>query len=207
NKLKQWYEAVRTPIAKYALAETHFFTSNYEQADAVLYEIPQMFQFNETDIAEYENYMQFHTLRKQVEFSERSWAELNEGEIYHLQAIAEANTGRSSTMAKGVLCFFYDICYEDDDIIEIKSGETPISRTIKEKLSENDRVIGFVVSENILKVNFTNIQKIEIYDVAGRIVCTESSKNNVTIGHLPSGVYIVKIYTDDLKVESRKFIK
>ncbi|MCL2074819.1 MAG: T9SS type A sorting domain-containing protein, partial [Marinilabiliaceae bacterium] len=204
--LKAWYTVIRTLTAKYALAEAHCYSSDFSLADMVLCEIPEIFEFNEFEVEEYENYMQFHNIKKNVLLSDRTWAELRDDEIAELQSVAEKQ-GRASTMAKGILCFFYDICYEDDDIIEVKSGETPILRTIKEKRKDNEDFLEFVVSDNVLKVNVNNVQKIEFFDVAGRIVCTESSKNNVTIGHLPSGVYIIKIYTDDLKVESRKFIK
>ena len=130
NLLKTWYQLVRTPIAKYLLAETHFFTNDFELADAVLYSIPDMFTFSDSDYAEHNNYIRFHNFKKRMILSERTWTELQEGEISELQTIAEANTGRSSTMAKGVLCFFYDICYEEeiDEIIEDKTPDfgTPV---------------------------------------------------------------------------------
>jgi len=44
--------------------------------------------------------------------SGKNWTLLDEAEIAQLQRIAKATKGRSSSMAKGALCFFFDICYE-----------------------------------------------------------------------------------------------
>ena len=43
-----------------------------------------------------------------------NWYALTTAQIAQLQAISERNTGRASVMAKGVLCFFFGICYEDE---------------------------------------------------------------------------------------------
>ena len=209
NMLKSWYELVRTPIAKYLLVETELISNNYDQADAVLHTIPEMFQFGETENAEHNNYVQFHNFKKQLQLEERSWAELNDSEIYFLQTIAEVNTGRSSTMSKGVLCFFYNICYEeeivydfDEDVINSKS--TP---------SSTDEII--FISEDIINKNIDEIVKIEIYDISGRLVASTSlngsnralNETGVNVMSLPSGIYIAKIYTKDFKVSSSKFVK
>jgi len=88
-------------------------------------------------MTEYENYLRFPNLSKQVQFSERSWDDLTEEEILRLQNIAEANTGRSSTMAKGVLCFFYEI-YHEDDIEIIEENETPMTKIKNFDTQTND---------------------------------------------------------------------
>ncbi|MDR2927183.1 MAG: hypothetical protein LBV41_03110, partial [Cytophagaceae bacterium] len=88
--LKQWYDVVRTPFAKYALAETHLFTGDYERADAVLREMPALFAFSDFETMEYDNYVQFHNFKKQLLLQGREWSELEDGEISTLQAIAEA---------------------------------------------------------------------------------------------------------------------
>jgi hypothetical protein len=171
-------------------------------ADAVLYEIPSMFNFDEVEYAEFKNYIQFHNFKKKLQLSERTYADLDESEISYLQTIAEANTGRSSTMAKGVLCFFYNICYEDDF-----EFEEPIKP--KSTFSPPDEII----LEDIINENIDNIEKIEIYDITGRkqevIVNSQLSIVNypLSIVNLPSGVYIAKIYTKDKNVVSAKYIK
>jgi hypothetical protein len=202
NKLKTWYETVHTPIDKYLLAETHLFTNDYEMSDAVLSQIPSMFVFEESEQLEYDNYMSFYNLKKQVQLTERDWSELEEDEIYQLQSIAELNTGRSSTMAKGVLCFFYNICYENDYDIDIPNETPEISP--KSTSTDLDEVI---FTEDIIKENLDNIKRIEVYDISGRLVYQIKENKAIDFAGLPSGIYIVKIYTKDLKVRSHKFIK
>ena len=50
-----------------------------------------------------------------------NWYALSDSRIAELQEIAGRNTGRASEMAKGVLCFFHGICYEDVFYSKIKT--------------------------------------------------------------------------------------
>jgi hypothetical protein len=63
---------VRTHIAKYSLAEVYFSEKKYEQAENVLKEIPTMFAFDDLEMIEHENYMQFYNFKKQMILSERN---------------------------------------------------------------------------------------------------------------------------------------
>jgi hypothetical protein len=204
---KEWQGVIRTPSAKYALAEAHCYTNDFAQAGTVLREIPEMFEFTEFEYAEYNNYMQFHNFKTRLMLSERSWAEVQDDEIFELQNIAEAGAGRASTMAKGVLCFFFNICYEDE-IIEGKSGDAPFVFVPEFDRKQNGQhEISYAVTDNVLAVNAHNVTKIDVFSMTGRVVCTSAGKNHVAIGHLPSGIYIVKIYTEDIEVYTDKFIK
>lgn len=62
----------------------------------------------DADKAEYENYMAFNGVKMKY------WPEATSEQIELLRNIAENNTGRSSEMAKGVLCFFFGECYEEE---------------------------------------------------------------------------------------------
>ena len=197
NDLKSWYQIVRTPIAKYLLAETHFFTNDYEQADAVLKEIPEMFNFGKHEKTEHENYLQFHNLKKQLQLSERTWADLKDDEISYLQTVAEANTGRSSTMAKGVLCFFFNICYKDNYETDMPIEEPKLNP--KSTFSVPEKVI--YSSEDIIN---EDIEKVEVYDMTGRLVYQIKDNKKIDFTGLPAGIYIAKVYGKKLQVTSYK---
>lgn len=62
----------------------------------------------DADKAEYENYMTFNGTKMKY------WPEATSEQIELLRNIAENNTGRSSEMAKSVLCFFFGECYEEE---------------------------------------------------------------------------------------------
>jgi len=219
NMLKAWYNVVRTPIAKYLLAETHFFTNDYELADAVLYSIPDMFVFSEKDYAEHANYMLFHNFKKQLQLSERDWSDLNESEISYLQRIADANTGRSSAMAQGVLCFFYQICYE----LEIpKTVEIP---DLTPKFTKDEQTEPIIVNESglsiypnpaqteiIVSINKSDVylKHIELYDSFGQMIIKKiinKSIEIIKIDNILDGIYVIKVYLNNNETIIQKFVK
>ena len=218
ENLKQWYEAVRTPIAKYCLAEVYFSEKKYEQAENVLKEIPAMFVFNKLEIFEHENYMQFYNFKKQLQLSERNWMQLTESEIAHLQQIAEATNGRSAGMAKGVLCFFYDICYENE--IEEESGEDTQKSIIAETQTADTQHQTYEISvypnptRSEMTVTLNNpavkIIKMEVYDIYGKNVSLQTVNNfyeTLKMNKLAQGIYILKVQLDNGDVVIKKIVK
>ena len=75
---------------------------------------------------ELDNYAAFRALADALRPSSNNpavnWPAASPAQINELQRIAEANTGRSSAMARGVLCFFFDICHEEEEESDTKSG-------------------------------------------------------------------------------------
>ena len=69
-------------------------------------------------------------------------------------------------------------------------------------LQENDFINNISVYPNPVKdiLNFKtdyNILKVEIYDIAGRIVSSNSvSENKIDLSELKTGNYILKLYTE-----------
>ena len=61
-------------------------------------------------------YATFHNLKRVLRDADGqiNWYALTPAQIAELQNIADAGTGRSSVMARGVLCFFFGICYDDE---------------------------------------------------------------------------------------------
>jgi subtilisin family serine protease len=230
DALKSWYEVVRTPIAKYWLAETYFSEKKYEQAEVILQEIPIMFGFKESEMTEHENYMQFYNFKKKMYLSERNWSQLDEAEIAQLQTIAESTDGRSAGMAKGVLCFFYDICYEDkiEEGEDTKRGNSPPlegsgeatkleTRNLKLETLNSKYELSIYPNptsgELIIDNGQLKIENVAIYDMMGQSVCSftrplvHSSTTTIDISNLPSGVYFVKVVTDKGDTVIRKVVK
>jgi hypothetical protein len=221
ENLKQWYEVVRTPIAKYSLAEVYAYERKYEQAEGVLKEIPILFVFNDLEMPEHENYMQFYNFKKKMYLSERNWPQLDEAEIAQLQRIAEATNGRSASMAKGVLCFFYEICYEDkieegeEGIIPPKNAgigdvETHCNASLqKYKLSiypnPTQSEMSVVTNNPAVK-----IVRMEVYDLTNRKVHQQTenqSYSTLKMNELTQGIYILKVWLDNGDMVVRKVIK
>jgi len=223
NLLKSWYEIVRTPIAKYLITETRLFTNDYEGADAILNQIPEMFQFTEREMIEHNNYLQFHNFKKQLQLEGRLWADLDEREISYLQTIAEANTGRSSTMAKGVLCFFFNICYEGTHLYPTSSEGGGETRNSDPKLNSGFNPVpvseyGLTIYPNpanteisvTIGISKVSIDKVELYDIFGQTLILQNfnkSQGVVPLRNISDGIYIMKVYLSNGEVENKKVVK
>ena len=218
DNLKLWYDAVNTPIAKYSLVETHYQDGEYALADAALQNIPYLFDFTNEEITEHNNYERIHALKNQLQLTEKYWPNLTEEEIDELIAIAEANTGRSSSMAKGVLCFYFDICYENTIAIDmpIKSKSEYAKSSGNVLLEETDNLLSIYPNPTSSSVEIElsnldiNILQIEISDIFGKIIKTEkgsTSHAKVNLSDLNNGIYLFRIYLSNGEVVVRKVVK
>jgi len=221
DALKSWYEVVRTPIAKYWLSEVYASEKNYEQAEAILREIPRLFAFSESELIEHENYMQFYNFKKQMYPSGKDWHQLNEAEIAQLQRIAEATHGRSAGMAKGALCFFFDICYEyepESPPFGGTEGGLEGEKAEGKKAESNDLHYELDIYPNPTSSEMTvtlnnsavKIVQMEVYDLTNRKIYQQTvnqSYSTLRLNELAQGVYILKVYLDQGDVVIRKVVK
>ena len=114
ESLNGWYNRINTQTAKYSLVNSYFEVGEYALARQELASIPQRFALTTDELAEYDNFCQYQSLRESVYASGRNYAQFTETEIAELQTIAERNTGVSSAYANSVLCFFYGICRDEE---------------------------------------------------------------------------------------------
>ena len=155
-----------------------------------------------------------------MHLSERNWTQLNETEIAQLQTIAEATRGRSSGMAKGVLCFFYNICYED----EIEEGGTfpPIGEPneVKNAAIEQEQNLNYELflypnpTKSEMTVTLSNpsikIIDMELFDVYGKKVHQQTvnqSYGTLKLKGLNNGIYILKVHLNQGDMVIRKVVK
>jgi hypothetical protein len=211
DALKEWYDVIRTPVAKYSLAEAHFMTKDYEKADAVLKAMPEMFQFEKEEMEEHDNYLRFFKLKKAMTLEERSWEKLTDYEFKELEIIAQATCGRSASMAQGVLCFFYDNCKEYEKCQPEEIINPKVEEAEEEVLSineHNELTIRPNPTNGELKIESgkLNVEKVLLFDVFGRQIF-ETSEKTFDISHLSRGVYIVKVYLENEEIITQKIVK
>jgi hypothetical protein len=216
SELKIWFDAMPYPMAKYALAEAFMQTSDYDLAEETLGQMSDWFNFSEEETAEHDNYLSFFNFKKALHNSGRIWPQLTEEEKNELQTIADFSDGRSSQMAQGVLCFFYNICEETASSNDEMPTLNPRSmqQTLPTAEASGDLLIyPNPASDNLILLTGNSEIKIEelfFYDVHGKCVMRShpgQETADVDISHLPSGFYMVKIKLSTGETVVRKIVK
>ena len=226
--LKGWYETIvetlratslqddqlsDIPVAVYQLAEVYNGERNWAAAREALASIPARFMLDSADADEYRNYLALQQLRENVE---GNWYRQSEREIAELQGVAEHNDGRASRMAKDILCFFHEICYADNLLLDMDGmGERGARRDAIHRVptTENGAITLYPnPTHNTLTVESTSpIREIAVYDQTGRTVTVEtchgaSLQQVVNTSSLHAGIYLLKVITET-GIETAKFVK
>ena len=231
--LKEWYRAVvetfhetslqdvepsDIPVAAYQLAEVYSHAGDYAAANALLSSLPARFNPDEASRNEYGNYLALQRLRENVA---GNWYRQTDTEIADLQQVAEYDNGRAARMAKGILCFFHHICYEDEPILtELADGaigERGIGRDAVHHVSTTTGTLTLHPNpaHNTLTVESASaIREITVYDMAGHAVMVRAVRANndspqrydLNITSLHAGIYILRVVTEN-GIETAKFVK
>jgi hypothetical protein len=208
-----WLDATPGLASRYLAAETEFKLggNNISLADIANY----ITTSEERD--EYDNYLVFHTLKQALEEGGHvMWPNATDAQIDELVRIADANTGRSSLLAKNVLCFFFGICYDDMEMRALETttippqAESPITGQQNITVHPNP-------TDDVLHVTVTDgeIARVEMFDMFGRPVSVEthgcaslpSPQTTVNTSDIPSGLYILRITLTDGTVRNVKVVK
>ncbi len=218
ESLNGWYNRINTQTAKYSLVNSYFEVGEYALARQELASIPQRFALTTDELAEYDNFCQYQSLRESVYASGRNYAQFTETEIAELQTIAERNTGVSSAYANSVLCFFYGICRDEELDLDFDIDAPMNSKSTTEVVEENAETLAIYVYPNpadeelnILLNSLPNGRTtIEFHDVTGRLVLSEEIKSNSTsinISSLRQGVYMYRIVNGDNVIARDRIVK
>ena len=225
--LKEWYRTlVETfhetslrdaqpsdiPVSAYHLAEVYSHEGDYAAANALLSTLPERFNPDEAARNEYANYLSLQRLREAVS---GNWYRQTDTEIAELQQVAEYDGGRAARMAKGILCFFHHVCYEDEPLPELEGmGERNARRDAVHHIATTDGTLTLHPNpaHNTLTVESASaIREIAVYDMAGHAVMVEtchgaSLRHDLNLSSLHAGIYLVKVVTAN-GTETAKFVK
>ena len=216
--LNGWYNRINTTTAKYSLVNSYFEVGEYALARQELAAIPQRFALSADELAEYDNFCQYQSLRESVYASGRNYAQFTETEIAELQTIAERNTGVSSAYANSVLCFFYGICRDEELDLDFDI-DAPMNSKSTTAVAESDaEQLAIYVYPNPadeeLNILLNSLPEgrttIEFHDVTGRLVLSEEIKSNSTsinISSLRQGVYMYRIVNGDNVIARDRIVK
>ena len=227
NALEQWHAAAQPIADPYSLTETRFMLG-YDDLFAA-----------DADDAELANYAEFHAMKLdfrnnggsvganddsplQTGHPNINWYALTPAQIVQLQTIAERNAGRASVMAKGVLCFFHGICFEDEDFAsnDNTQSETKALHSARSAESQSDDHALAVhpnPTDNLLTVELSNgaeIANIALYDLQGRVVGANNhsplqtgATATLSLNSVPAGVYLLRVTDTEGREYHRKIVK
>ncbi len=225
SALERWHAAAQPIGDPYSLTETRFMMGYNEPFVA------------DADDAELANYAEFHamkvSLRGQYDNTDNqdnidsqnspmiNWYALTPAQIAQLQTIAERNAGRASVMAKGVLCFFHGICYEDEDFAsdDNTQSETKALHSARSAESQSDDHALAVhpnPTDGLLTVELSNgagIANAVLYDLQGRLVETchgaslQGATATLSLNSVPAGVYVLRVTDTEGREYHQKIVK
>ncbi len=225
--LEQWHAAAQPIADPYSLTETRFMEGYAEPFIA------------DAEDAELANYAEFHAMKVALRNNGNSvgannysplqsdghinWYALTPAQIAQLQTIAERNTGRASVMAKGVLCFFFGICYEDEwddagvcDTPQQDGGDTR-AHTKRAAMRNDDGTLSIHPNPTsdllYIELRGAEIANVALYDLQGRVVTgvcdtpQQGATATLNVESVPTGVYLLRVKDTDGKEYHRKIVK
>jgi len=226
NALEQWHTAARPIADPYSLTETRF-AMGYDE----------LFVANADD-AELANYAEFHAMKLALRAGDGNvdgsagandysplqqdghinWYALTPVQVAQLQNIAERNTGRSSVMARGVLCFFFGICYDDDLLVDdnYDNWDNDVeTRSAKSAQPSGGAVLNVYPNpaDDVLYVELSGagIQSVMLYDLMGHVVGANNYSPlqgiaTLDVHNVPAGVYLLRVTDTNGKEYNRKVV-
>jgi hypothetical protein len=213
SQLAEWHVRIPNLSTNYALVETYYHKGDYALADLALGDMPSNLELDETQRAEHRNYSRLHDLKNVLRQSGRYWDALTETEIDELVSIAEANNERSSTMAKGVLCFFHGICYEKE--VTADGMATPRSQSASNASSKTADVQVFPnPADDNLTVFIPELPKgtlvFQLFDPMGRsmlILPLTDHYTTINLSKLSQGIYYYRVLNNGVAIGRDKVLK
>ena len=151
-----------------------------------------------------------------------NWYALTPDQIAQLQTIAERNAGRASVMAKGVLCFFFDICYGDEDYADAfdavqQGGDTTGAHAKRAAMRNDDGALSVHPNPTsdllFVELRGAEIANVALYDLQGRVVTgvcdtpQQGATATLNVESVPTGVYLLRVKDTDGKEYHRKIVK
>ena len=225
SALEQWHSAAQPTADPYSLIKTRFMEGYADPFVA------------DADDAEMANYAEFHAMKLALRNNGAgndgtvdtqnfaylqpdghiNWYALTPAQIAQLQTIAERNTGRASVMAKGVLCFFFGICYDDEDVAfeTDPSAETRAKHTATDIADDAALTVYPNPTDDLLFVELrgAEIARVALYDLQGRTMMgaydTPQLTNTTTLNvkSLPAGVYVLHVKDADGREYQQKVVR
>jgi hypothetical protein len=112
NEIRSWLRRRNTLEDQYSLVSSFLQQAAYDSADAVLEQIPNLFSLDEGQSATWQDFNDYVTFCKDAYQAGHSLMRLDSSEQASLQAFADRPLSQAVAIARNVLCFGYEVCYD-----------------------------------------------------------------------------------------------
>ncbi len=209
--------------ADYQRVELAIEQEDFTKATDVLNLIGSANEFDEEELAEHMNYLDYVTFRQLIADNEGGYMKLNSNQLKDLRDIAFATQGRSAKMAQNILCFGYDEC---DFEVPAEQFRTRARRMydfenkaiVNTTSSRMDAVVHTVYpnpTKEQISIKITNFSEVESYEVqlreiSGKLLLQQgiaSPEQAISLSNLAKGSYLLVLYKDGLQVAEQVIAK
>jgi hypothetical protein len=217
--LRAWYNEIDHACMKYILAENYMQDADPADAMTAIADLPARYRYDDLQAAEHDNYLRLQNLQSTLIGAGRTWEEASENEKILLQDIADFGDGRSSVMARDILCFFFNTCHELKMPELDKKPKNLANQLGNTDLFDKEGTILVYPNpaRDELKIDLSDgspanaglrIENVQILDLTGRIMVNDqlSTNNTINISRLSAGMYILRATTEK-SVEVVRFVK
>jgi hypothetical protein len=181
DSLITWLNKLPSIRDKYQLADYYLNKENYLLAQSTLESIPLQFKLSTQELYDYQSFVNFYNFKKNIIENDISLNKLDSTRISNLKDIAEIEKSTvARERARGILCFFYNLCYELDEEPEIQTKGKTITR--KEEIQKDVEVYPNPAKDYVT-FSFINASIackdciIKISDLQGRTIYTANLEN------------------------------
>jgi len=213
-----WNNRIGTIAGKYELANNYISLHEYVLAQQLIDSLPLYFNLSESELSDFADFTSYFNFLKSVYEQNMTLDELNPEKIEEL--ILLANTQRENiaeTMAQNILCFYYNICAEDNYDFTTSSNRMMHPKGNKQALDK--RLVNIVPNpakeSAIFIYDFHDLKNcsitLKILDPSGKIMDIQNVSScfgtiNYNTSELKNGLYFYFFQAQNEDVAHGKFI-
>jgi hypothetical protein len=219
NEARSWMARRGSLTDYYSLAESFLATNDFTTAESYLSQIPTQFNLTDEQYAEYTNFADYINFRESIAINGKNIMQLEGSELEQLQQIADLYLGKASVMAQNILCFGYQICYDNSNPLEythLKFSKPKISASqiLNEAYNKVDVIpnpatvyASFIWNIPLLK----STAEIRIFDANAKIITqkTINTKQGQWVWDtraIKNGVYYYEVLSENQQLSKGKII-
>lgn len=217
QQIRYWLNRVQTLSAKYDLIEDYLATNELVEAEEVLNAIPNDFNLSDAQQMAYDDYVYFYNFRKTLFENKLDLSALAPDQVDELVNFVQGDITFAKGLAQNALCFYYEICREDDYAVEgqgnrmMHQGHAPNALNPNEKVNSLDAKVS--VSPNpamnvatfIYSLLSAKQPVLSICDLSGKAIMSmtlpdRQGKYNRDTSSVNSGLYYYTVKDGDVKI-------